>query len=454
VKLQLAAALSTSLGLLTFGLHGSAAAEKFPLRSGAPEGVTQHVTANLEVGGHLKVAGEKDKKSNDIPMSVVAQFSYDEQRIDDGKVADHRLSIRCYEDAQAVIKIAENVVKPQLRNTRRLIAATAAKDNGYLTSAEGPLTREELDLIDIPGNTLLLDTLLPNEDVEKGYRWKPSDTALGELLGLDAVGHSEVECVLVDVANGVAEITLEGTLGGAINGVSSDIELKGKLLFNVDRKLFKSVVLAIKEQRGIGNVGPGLDVVAKLKLTIQPVDESKLLTATVVQNAQLPTSDEAPALEYVSTAKGYRFQYDWRWHITREEPDLVVMRFVDRGDLIAQCNVAPSTKALEKAVDLAQFQNDVQTALGKLFGNFERASERTTDSGLRILTSIASGSAQDLTIQWRYYLAHDKQGRGLGVIFTMEQALAKQFNDNDKQIVESVEFLEPKVASKPVDSPN
>ena len=454
MKLQLAVALSALLGLLPPDVHGSVAAEKFPLRSGAAEGVTQHVVANLEVGGHLKVSGDKDKKSNEIPMSVVAQFSYDEQRVDDGKAAGHRLSIRCYEDAQAVIKIAENVVKPQLRKNRRLIAATAGKDNGYLASAEGALTREELDLIDIPGNTLLLDTLLPGDDVEKGYRWKPSDSALAELLGLDAVGHSEVECVLVDVANSVAEITLEGTLGGAIHGVSSDMELKGKLLFNLDQKLFKSVVFAIKEQRGIGNVGPGLDVVAKLKLAIQLVDESKLLTSSVLQNAKLPTSDEAPALEYVSTAKGYRFQYDRRWHITREEPDLVVMRFVDRGDLIAQCNVAPSSKALEKAVDLAQFQNDVQTALGKLFGNFERASERTTDSGLRILSSIAAGSAHELSIQWRYYLAHDRQGRGLGVIFTMEQPLVKQFNDNDKPIVESIEFLEPKVASKPVDAAN
>jgi hypothetical protein len=281
--------------------------------------------------------------------------------------------------------------------------------------------------------------------VEKGRRWKPTDDVLAGLLGLDAVGHTEVECVLAEIQDGIAQITIDGTLGGAINGVASDIELKGKLEFDVEHGLPKSLLLAIKEQRGIGNVGPGLDVVAKLKLSIAPLNQSKSLTQEVIQSAKLPDSDHAPPLEYVSTAKGYRFLYDRRWHITREEDDLVVMRLVDRGDLVAQCNVAPSTKALDKPIELTEFQTNVQTALGKLFGKLQKAAERGTDSGLRVLESIASGSAQELPIEWRYYLVHDRQGRALTMIFTLEAPLVQQFHDQDKPIVDSVEFLEPKV---------
>ena len=348
------------------------AADTYPLRIAKPDGSPVRVAAKLEVGGHLKIASDKDKKADAIPMSVVAEFGYDEQRLDDGASADHRLAIRNYDQTQAVIKIAERVIKPELRDSRRLVAAVLGKDSAYLAATDGPLTREELDLIDIPGNTLVIGDLLPQADVEKGYRWKPTDDTLARLLGLDAVGHTEVECVLADVQDGTAEITIDGTLGGAINGVASDIELKGKLLFDVEHRVPKSLLLAIKEQRGIGNVGPGLDVVAKLKLTLTPMLESKLLTPEIIQAAKLPDSDQTPLLEYVSLAKGYRFQYDRRWHITREEPDLVVMRFVDRGDLVAQCNVAPSTKSIDKPVELTQFQNDVQTALGKLFSKFEQ----------------------------------------------------------------------------------
>ncbi len=423
------------------------AAETYALRSAKPDGSLERVTAKLEVGGHLKVASDKDQKTNAIPMSVVGQFGYDEQRLDDGATDDHRVAARYYDDVQATIKIADRIVKPDLRDSRRLVAAVLGKDGTYLSSPGGPLTREELELIDIPGNTLVIGDLLPQAEVERGHRWKPTDDTLARLLGLDAVGHTEVECVLAEVQDGAAEITLEGTLGGAINGVASEIELKGKLLFDVAHGTPKSLLLAIKEQRGIGYVGPGLDVVAKLKLTMTPLTESKRLAPETIQTAKLPGTDQAPPLEYVSAAKGYRFLYDRRWHITREEPDLVVMRMVDRGDLVAQCNVAPSTKAIEKPVELVQFQNDVQTALGKLFGKFERASERGTDSGLRILESIASGTAQDLPIQWRYYLVHDRQGRGLSLIFTLEAPLVEQFHDRDTPIVESVEFLEPKVAT-------
>src|SRR5262249_58085648 len=93
----------------------------------------------------------------------------------------------------------------------------------------------------------------------------------------------------------------------------------------------------------------------------------------------------APPFEYVSDPKGYRFTYDRRWHIIREEPTLVVMRLVDRGELVAQCNVSPSDLSLTKAEgggeaagfpELSQFQTQVQEALGKLFGHFERDRQR------------------------------------------------------------------------------
>ena len=76
-----------------------------------------------------------------------------------------------------------------------------------------------------------------------------------------------------DVKDNVAEITLDGTLGGAIDGVATDIEVKAKLLFDIELKLPKTLLLAIKELRGIGHVSPGLDVVAKLRVSIAPLTE-------------------------------------------------------------------------------------------------------------------------------------------------------------------------------------
>ena len=368
-------------GWNSFAPHATAA-ESITFPTGKPDGMPLRVVAAVEVGGTLKMSGTKGAEA--VPMSVVAQFAYDEQRLDDGSEAGHRLALRYYDDAQAVIKIASKTTKPQLRAERRLIAAFAGKEE-YLSSPSGALTREELELIDIPANTLLLDQLLPHGESEVGRRWKPSDDALAQLLCLDAIGHSEMECTLAKVDNGIAEITMAGSLGAAIDGVATQIEVKSKIQYEVATARPQSVLLAIKEQRGIGVVGPGLDIVAKLKLNIAPQPESKLLTPEVVQTAKLPQTDDAPPLEYRADAKGFRFEYDRRWHITRDDPDVMVMRFVNRGELVAQCNISSSAKAIEKPVELADFQNDVQQALGKMFGRFERAGENSTPSGLRTL---------------------------------------------------------------------
>jgi hypothetical protein len=428
------------------------------LRSPKPDGIPVQITANLEVGGQLILAAgaassdaaanlATDKKTDSVPMSVVAKFAYDEQRLDDGSNLAHRLAIRHYDDAEAVIKIASKVTRPQLRDSRQTIAAVANQQSAFLSSPNGPLTRDELELIDVPANTLVLDELLPQADVEIGHRWKPTDDVLARFLCLDVVGHTEVECTLASVKDGVAEIMMAGTLGGAIDGVATDIELKAKLLYDLERQLPKVLLLAIKEQRGIGHVGAGLDVVAKMRLNITPQPDSKLLTGDVVQAAKLPDSDVPPPLEYISDSKNFRFLYDRRWHITRDDPDLVVLRLIDRGDLVAQCNVAAASIDAQKPLELTDFQTDVQQALGNLFAKFLRAKESSSPAGLHILQSVAEGTAQDLPIQWRYYLLNNQHGQALNLIFTMETPLVDQFHDQDAAMIDSVEFLDSKPAA-------
>jgi hypothetical protein len=470
--LQKAVLLGTSLaavlnGTLTCGGESEKKPDSIALRVAKSSGTLMRISANLEVGGALQTAMNRaGKQPEPVPMSVVAQFSYDELRLDEGADEVHRFSLRGYDQNQAVIKIASKVNKPQLRETRKLISATSTMGDVILASPNGALTRDELELIDIPANTLVLDQVLPTDAVAIGHRWKPTEDVMARFLCLDAVGHTEVECVLVEAKDGVAQVTIDGTLGGAIDGISTEIELKGKLLVDIshaDTPTLKSLLLAIKEKRGASYVDPGVDVVAKLRLGLEPIAESKLLPEDAIAAARAGrSSSEAnesvgPALEYISTTKGVRFHYDRRWHITREEQDVVVMRLVDRGDLIAQCNIAPTNLAGsdtgDKSADgsatplaLADFQTQVQTALGKLFGQFEKAKQRGTDSGLRILEAVALGSAQDLPIQWRYYMVHDRQGRAATVVFTMEAPKAEQFADQDAPIVDSVEFMEPKTA--------
>ena len=66
-------------------------------------------------------------------------------------------------------------------------------------SPSGPLTQEELDLITIPANSLLVEQLLPDQDVAPGDKWQHNDDLLAALLNLDAIGHSEVSTTFKEI---------------------------------------------------------------------------------------------------------------------------------------------------------------------------------------------------------------------------------------------------------------
>ena len=114
--------------------------------------------------------------------------------------------------------------------------------------------------------------------------------------------------------------------------------------------------------------------------------------------------------------------------MTSEDRSLVVMRMVDRGELVAQCNVGllPAKTDKDKDVTLQDYQHEVQTSLGKNFGAFVAAGQRTNKSGYREYRVTATGQVSDLPIQWIYYLIQDKSGPAVSLAFTLEQSLEER----------------------------
>jgi hypothetical protein len=405
------------------------------------------VSASLTVQGEMRVSGEG--KPLRLPMSVDGTFAYDEARLDDSGSLPHRRAARYYRSAAATIKVDSRTDSPSLRDDRRLIQVSSSKDGIVISSPSGPLTREELELIDVPANSLVIDTLLPAKEVKPGDSWTPAADSVGRLLGLDAVAHSEVQCKLQDVHETNAEISIAGPLNGAVGGVATEIELDGKGLFDLERNRLVSIQLRIKERRSAGFVSPGFRVVATLKMDIAPLAGSDQLTDEVIKSLIKEHGEPVPPLALQPRAGTYQLVYDRRWHVTRDEPELAVLRLIDRGELIAQCNISPLAKLpAETRFTLEDFQSDVEHVLGERFARFESAAERKTQSGLRLLRVVAAGTASDLPIEWRYYLAIDPEGRRVALTFTMESNLADRFADADQMIVESLEMLAPAASTE------
>lgn len=418
-------------------------AEAFLLSSAAKPGTLSEVKASLEVGGDLNVNDQGQVKA--LKMSVVGTMHYAERLLAAPASSDGlRRSVRHYSRADAAIKVDSAGLQPMLRPERRLIAATWDGKAATVYSPSGSILRDELDLVELPGNSLLIDLLLPGKPVAAGDMWQHGDQLLAALLSLDAVSASDVQSVLSSIDSKLAQMELAGTVHGAVAGVATEIGLKARYTFDRIARRVTSLTLLIKEKRSIGHVGPGIDVTARLQMTITPLAKSAELTDAALAGLPLEPAPELLALAYESAAHGFHFGYDRRWHVITDEPEQVVLRLVDRGELVAQCNVAiPAKTEPGKPISLARFQADIQQALGRAFGRFVNASEGTTPGGHVIYRVTAVGEVSELPIQWNYHYIADPRGRQVVFAFTIEGQLVEAFAQSDLELAGSVEFLEP-----------
>lgn len=403
-------------------------------RSPREPGDITRVQVSIQVGGDLLLKNET--KTRTVPMSVTARLDYDEYLT--SATGKSRSSYRYYDLAEAVIKLEKGKQTPALRDSRRLITAQIGDGPTTLACPSGPLTREELDLVDVPGNSLLFDDLLPSEPVSAGGTWKPSEETVVALLGVDVASLCEAECVLGEInPDGLAKIAMAGTLQGAVGGVSTDMEFKAK--YEAENGRVTHFALLIKEKRSIGHVSPGLDVVAKTIVHISPLEKSVHLNEGAIADLAAQPADEAKSLVYWPKDAAYQLQYDRRWFVTTEDRELTVLRFMDRGEYVAQCNLSELPTAAgnrrAQAVTLEDFQRDVQHALGDKFGQFVQASEAGKPGQVRELRVVVQGEQADLPIRWIYYLLVGPQGSRVSLAFTLEDKLADRFGSADQALV-------------------
>jgi hypothetical protein len=441
--------LPSLLVMLSMSLEARAAEKTYDLRPRPKPGANVRVEVQLDVGGDVKLTEEG--KTRTLPMSVAAKVVYDEKGLRSAEASGPPpRTIRYYRQAEATIKIGEGGVEPKLRDARRLIVADEADGRVAIFSPTGGLTREELDLVDLPANSLLLDRLLPVRAVLVGERWRHEDTLVAELLGLDAVSQSDVRSQLKEVAGGRARLEFSGHVLGAVGGVATEIEVKAKYRFDFNEGRVTGIGLLVKEKRAIGHVNTGLDVVARLQLALAPAEGDGELSDEALVGLTFEPRPELLALECQAPTKKFCLHHGRDWHLMTDAGELLALRYLDRGELVAQCNVS-SLADVEpgKQPSLATFQHDLERSLGKNFERFVEASDATNSLGHRIYRIIAEGRVSDLPIQWHYYLIADREGHLAVFAFTVEADLVARLGDADERLVATIEFAPAPKRGKP-----
>jgi hypothetical protein len=412
------------------------------LRGAIKPGDVRQVRAVVEVEGDLKLNPDGQKVQH-VPLKAQADLQYIERVLAAPAEAASWRAVRSYSKAEATIKLRDSDLPQELRDTRRLIAIDAADGRAILFSPLGPLTREELELIETPASGIVLEWLLPGRVVKTKESWTLDDDLVVRLLGLEAVSQQDVKCSLESLDDGLAVVALEGTVAGAVGGVSSDIELKGKLNFNLEQQMVTWLTLAYREKRAVGHAQPGFEVVTKLRMIAGPASPPAELSDSSLAGLPLSGGGGQTLLDLTSESGGFQLAHDRRWRVMLERHDATVLRFVDRGDLIGQCNLSPRPPLAEgHQLTRTGFENDVKQALGKNFGQITETAEEVSGDGIRTLRVVVTGTAGELPIQWTYYHLSDNHGRRAALVFTAESSLVERYPQIDRELVAGFRFVQ------------
>jgi hypothetical protein len=418
-------------------------AETMLLRSQRKPGQTDRVVVRLEVGGDTKYSDQGKPKRD--KLSVTCDLDYVEKLLElPDKVDGLWRSVRDYQKASADVKVGDGQYKPALKPEHRRIATEAAKQTALLFSPDGAISREELDAIDVPVNTLLLDRLLPDKPVQVGDQWSHGEELMAAMLGLDEVAKSTVQSTLKEVTAARALMEISGRVEGAAYGVSTAVKILGRYRLNLQTKRIDWLGMLIEEVREPSFVADGMDGTSKLTVLVTPAKEPANLADMALAKLNLKSTPDATRLYYESPDGAWHCRLDRRWTIHHQRPksSAAVLRFLDRGKFAGQCNLASLVdRDPGKLVSLEEFQDDIRKALGKSFGEFVEAKESTNPSGYRVSRVVAHGIASEIPMRWIYYLVTDPKGRRAAFTFAVEQNQVERFADADAVLVSSLRFL-------------
>ena len=446
---------SITLGLCrVFRLGGAFLLAVLPLELRADEEYTLQesplaspvfrVSAEVDVRGKLKTTADKEKIL-DLDLAVDAVFDYRERRLPGaGRDALTLRSLREYIQAQANINVNKNRSFSALPKANVLIVAHGNREGITFYQTDVPMTRSELELLQMPGDGLAVLGLLPQTKVEVGQKWTAESWAVQMLTGTEALLKSSVSCELESVKNLLARVKFDGSVEGAIQGATTEINLTGHYVFDLKKNYLRSVELRQTEKRGVGAVSPGMDVVASMKLSRSPDITEGLLKPAALEQIPLEPTPEQLELD-LKLPWNATISHSRDWHIFQRTPHQTVLRLIQDGNLIAQCNLSPlSEPKAGNRMSETEFRELVKKSLGESLKSIAGYETLSNADDLVIDRLIAQGESQKINMTWHYYQAVTKAGRMLFFV-AVETDLKEKLGERDLKLVQSLKMEKPEL---------
>jgi hypothetical protein len=431
-------------------LAGLPAIGQVELREEVRPDQTTRVSIELKAEGQFLPAAPpgtaEEKKPKPLALKVEAQLEYVERIVPpmsgsgEGTTRAIRRVVRAASAINGDVRPSAATLRPEVA----LLVAEPRASGVVVYSAGGPLTRSELELVQGPGDPLTFSGLLPAKPAIVGDHWAVADSAVRALSEYDQISSHTVEATLESLDASVAKFTVQGQIRGSAFGGEGSMACNGSFTF--DRKAGRVDRLSLRraEARRPGPVEDGLDVKSTLIVARIPAEPHADLTDERLARWPLdPGPDhERERLIMVGPESKYSIVHDRDWHRYADDARLVVLKRVERGKAVAQCNLAIGPNAGRgRHQDPDRFRDDIRKGLGTRFGQFLGVGEVEGDpaGGYRYKVG-AQGRQGDVGVVWYYYLVASPEGDQLVATFTMAEAEANAFGNRDESLIGSLRW--------------
>jgi hypothetical protein len=250
-------------------------------------------------------------------------------------------------------------------------------------------------------------------------------------------------------------VRLAGVIRGAALGGEGAITCGGSFTFDRKAGRIDRLSLEREEARKPGPVEAGLEIKSTLNVDRRGVETPAELADAVLTALPSSPQPELEELEFSPPEGKYTLRHDRDWHIFAEDTRQAVLKWLDHGETMAQCNLAVGPNAGKgRHQDLGQFRDDIRRALGPRFDRVLAAEEvdGPPEGGFRYRVAVR-GHEGNVGVLWYYYLIAGPEGDQLLVTFTLGVAQAKAFADQDLRLIGTLQWKRADEAPAPTQTP-
>jgi hypothetical protein len=399
------------------------------------------VHIDMKLSGEMRIV--KDGKTVPLKLEANASHVYPERVLAVAAGGIVQKTARVYQTARATITLGDNRSERTLRPERRLFVAQHYRDVAMLYSPSGALTREELALTAEQFDSSAVTGVLPGKDVAVGDTWSVPASVVQALCNFEGVTEHAVSGKLESVADDVAVFRLTGTATGIDTGAIAKVKIDAVGRFDRKAKRLVSLEWNQKDERDQGPVSPVTVVESTTTLKRQPIEQPDSLSDVAL--VSVPADEDPPApmkqLDYRDSQGRFSFLYSREWHLTAQSKEHLVMRYMDRGDFVAQVTLTPWKKADKgKHMTAEEFKQAMNDTGGWEPEKELQAGEVPSENGRWVYRFSVLGQMDGVAAVQNFYLVASPEGEQMILVFTMTPKQVEKLGARDLSLVGSLEI--------------